>query len=187
MFLFFQVPPLGLYAEQLNGTAFTAPRKGEEKKKNEFFFFFFFLFFFSPSANERSWLYRIRPTAGHSRFAALGRTMGDDCTVANVEQLRFKQFALPSAPTDFVDGLHAVMGAGDPTTKSGIRIYALCCNKSMIDRAFANSDGDFLFVAQEGAFELRTEFGRIHVAPGEIAVIQRGMRFSVLVEGPVRA
>ena len=48
VFLFFQVPPLGLYAEQLNGTAFTAPRKGEEKKNNEFFFFFFFFIFFFP-------------------------------------------------------------------------------------------------------------------------------------------
>src|SRR5688500_20386866 len=41
-----QRPPLGLYAEQLSGTSFTAPR-GE---------------------NRRSWLYRIRPTADHRPF-----------------------------------------------------------------------------------------------------------------------
>src|SRR5690349_21927903 len=37
----------GLYAEQLSGTAFTAPR----------------------SENRRSWLYRIRPAAMHGSFA----------------------------------------------------------------------------------------------------------------------
>src|SRR5438045_2581133 len=37
---------LGLYAEQLSGTAFTAPR----------------------AQNRRVWLYRIRPSAGHPPF-----------------------------------------------------------------------------------------------------------------------
>ncbi len=38
--------PFGLYAEQLSGTAFTAPR----------------------AENRRSWLYRLRPTANHGAF-----------------------------------------------------------------------------------------------------------------------
>ena len=41
-----QQPPFGLYAEQLSGTAFTAPRH----------------------ENRRSWLYRLRPTAAHPPF-----------------------------------------------------------------------------------------------------------------------
>src|SRR5437870_11772964 len=41
-----QVPPRGLYTEQLSGTAFTAPR----------------------AQNRRSWLYRIRPSAMHGAF-----------------------------------------------------------------------------------------------------------------------
>ena len=41
-----QKAPYGLYAEQINGTAFTVAR----------------------SANRRSWLYRIRPAAGHGTF-----------------------------------------------------------------------------------------------------------------------
>jgi homogentisate 1,2-dioxygenase len=41
-----QRPPLGLYAEQLSGTAFTAPRP----------------------ENRRAWLYRIRPTASHPAY-----------------------------------------------------------------------------------------------------------------------
>ena len=47
-----QQAPLGLYAEQVSGTAFTAPR----------------------AKNRRSWLYRIRPTAlsgGFSSYAPL--------------------------------------------------------------------------------------------------------------------
>ena len=38
--------PMGLYAEQLSGTAFTAPR----------------------SENRRSWLYRLRPSAQHPAY-----------------------------------------------------------------------------------------------------------------------
>src|SRR5437879_8992057 len=41
-----QRAPLGLYAEQLSGTAFTEPR----------------------THNRRSWLYRIRPSAAHPPF-----------------------------------------------------------------------------------------------------------------------
>lgn len=38
-----------------------------------------------------------------------------------------------------------------------------------------------------GALQLTTEFGRLHVAPGEVCVVQRGMRFSVcLPQGPAR-
>ena len=41
-----QRPAFGLYAEQLSGTAFTAPR----------------------AENRRSWLYRMRPSAEHPPF-----------------------------------------------------------------------------------------------------------------------
>lgn len=47
-----QVCPYGLYAEQLSGTAFTAPR----------------------SENKRSWLYRIRPCVGHDPYKAFNRS-----------------------------------------------------------------------------------------------------------------
>lgn len=41
-----QRAPLGLYAEQLSGTAFTVPR----------------------GHNRRTWVYRIRPSAAHGRY-----------------------------------------------------------------------------------------------------------------------
>jgi homogentisate 1,2-dioxygenase len=56
----------------------------------------------------------------------------------------------------------------------------------MENRAFVNSDGDFLIVPQQGALDIQTEFGPLYVQPGEICVIQRGQRFKVSVEGPTR-
>ena len=56
----------------------------------------------------------------------------------------------------------------------------------MINEAFFDSDGDLLIVPQEGTLFIVTEFGKMTVAPKEIAVIPRGIRFSVEVEGPVR-
>lgn len=161
-----QVPPRELYCEQLSGTAFTAPR----------------------AKNQRTWLYRVRPAVGHSRYRDTGLKMGGDWNVPNVEQLRFKPFPIPGKdkPTDFVHGLNAVMGAGDPSTKSGISIYIYTINESMKDSALCNSDGDFLFVPQENAVDIVTELGRMHVAPGEIAVVPRGIRFAVNVTGPTR-
>lgn len=72
-----------------------------------------------------------------------------------------------------------------------MHLYA--CNKSMTDgadgsprRSFYNSDGDMLIVPQQGALRLTTEFGRMLVSPHEIVVVQRGIRFSVDVDGPSR-
>ena len=56
----------------------------------------------------------------------------------------------------------------------------------MCFRAFYNSDGDFLIVPQLGLLTILTEFGRMHVGPGEICVIQQGIRFSVQVDAPAR-
>ncbi|KAI9005587.1 Homogentisate 1,2-dioxygenase [Hyaloraphidium curvatum] len=49
----------------------------------------------------------------------------------------------------------------------------------MGDRCFYNSDGSLLIVPQHGTVLVRTEFGKMSLAPNEIAVVQRGIRFSV--------
>src|ERR1700676_2205215 len=49
----------------------------------------------------------------------------------------------------------------------------------MEDRFFYNADGEMLIVPQQGKLLLRTEMGLLDVSPGEIAVIQRGIRFRV--------
>ena len=49
----------------------------------------------------------------------------------------------------------------------------------MASRFFYDADGELLIVPQAGALRLATEFGLLDVAPGEIAVIPRGVRFRV--------
>jgi homogentisate 1,2-dioxygenase len=56
----------------------------------------------------------------------------------------------------------------------------------MRDECVVNSDGDFLIVPQKGALSIQTELGFLHVAPKEICVVQRGIRFRVSVDGPAR-
>lgn len=158
----------GLYAEQLSGSAFTAPRE----------------------TNKRSWLYRIRPSALHHPFKKTDRgliTHNWDDIPPNPNQMRWHPFDLPKGKKDFVQGLTTICGAGDPKGRHGVCIYVYTCNTSMAeDRCMYNSDGDFLIVPQQGPLLITTEFGRMKVDPNEICVIQQGMRFSVDVEGPSR-
>lgn len=102
--------------------------------------------------------------------------------------MRWSPFDLPdkSDGTDFVQGLHTVCGAGDPRSRSGIGVHIYSCNRPMGSKCFYNSDGDLLIVPQQGNLKIKTEFGKMDVAPNEICVIQQGMRFSVDVSGPTR-
>eukprot|EP00472_Partenskyella_glossopodia_P011118 CAMPEP_0197516364 /NCGR_PEP_ID=MMETSP1318-20131121/1259_1 /TAXON_ID=552666 /ORGANISM="Partenskyella glossopodia, Strain RCC365" /LENGTH=301 /DNA_ID=CAMNT_0043065067 /DNA_START=495 /DNA_END=1400 /DNA_ORIENTATION=+ len=49
----------------------------------------------------------------------------------------------------------------------------------MGNKVFCNSDGDLLIVPQLGELMIKTECGKLHIEPGEIAVIQRGHKFCV--------
>jgi len=164
-----QQVPLGLYAEQISGTPFTAPR-GELR---------------------RSWLYRIRPTASHPPYRRCDDGMLRSGPYAEVEtppnRLRWNPLPLPEKPTDFVDGLVTMGGNGDPAAGAGIAIHAYLANRSMTDRVFYDADGELLIVPQQGRLRLLTELGVLTVAPGEIAVVPRGLRFRVdLVDGAAR-
>ena len=151
--------PYGLYAEQLSGTAFTAPR----------------------GANRRTWLYRIRPAAVHPPFRPIdaGRLTGEFADPCPPDQMRWDPLPLPSAPTDFVDGLVTMAGNGDAASMSGCGIHLYAANRSMRDRAFYDADGELLFVPQLGRLRLVTELGAMIVEPQEIAVVPRGVRFRV--------
>jgi homogentisate 1,2-dioxygenase len=151
----------GLYAEQLSGTAFTAPR----------------------SDNQRSWLYRIRPAAMHHPFAKVFHPTLQSGPFtelsASPNQLRWNPFPIPSAPADFIEGLITIAGNGSADSQIGVAIHLYTANRSMQDRFFYNADGEMLIVPQQGALSLRTEFGVLDIAPGEIAVMPRGVRFAV--------
>jgi homogentisate 1,2-dioxygenase len=55
-----------------------------------------------------------------------------------------------------------------------------------MQRAFVNADGEMLLVPQQGALVITTELGVLAVAPGEVALLPRGMAFKVSVSGPAR-
>ena len=159
----------GLYAEQLSGTAFTAPR----------------------SHNRRSWLYRIRPAAVHQPFTALPshRLVANfhDVPPTPPNPLRWDPLPMPAEPTDFIDGWVTMAGNGSAEAMSGCAIHLYAANRSMQDRFFYSADGELLIVPQEGRLHIATELGRIDVEPFEIAVIPRGVRFAVsLPDGTAR-
>ena len=163
----------GLYAEQINGTAFTAPRH----------------------QNRRSWMYRIRPAAMHGRFepyaglqAAKPRLHNDfgDGPVTP-DQLRWSPLPMPAEATDFVDGLVTMAGNGSPAAASGIGVHVYAANRDMQGRWFYDADGELLIVPQQGRLHIETELGVLDVAPQEIAVVPRGIRFRVaLPDGEAR-
>ena len=141
-----QKTPYGLYAEQLSGTAFTAPR----------------------GANRRSWLYRIRPAAVHRPFKRSdnGRiTHRFDDVEATPNQLRWDPLPIPAEPQDFVQGLVTMAGNGDPGSQSGCGIHLYAANRSMEDRYFYSADGEMLIVLQHGRLRFDTELGAIEAEP----------------------
>lgn len=163
-----QKTPMGLYAEQLSGTAFTAPR----------------------SENRRSWLYRLRPSAQHPAYVAFDQGRVRSGPFADVppnpNRMRWDPLSIPEAPTDWVEGLVTYGGNGDPETQAGGGIHLYAANRSMVDRVFYCADGELLIVPQQGTQVFVTEMGRIEAGPGHIVVIPRGVRFRVEVDGPVR-
>ena len=161
--------PLGLYTEKFSGTAFTAPQ----------------------AQNFRSWFYRLRPSVIHGEFRqidnGLVRTAPIDEAVTTPGQLRWDPLPLPSRAADFVDGLITVAANGNARLQLGIGIHIYCANRSMTDRFFQDSDGELLLVPELGRLSLHTECGILDVAPGEIAVVPRGMKFRVvLTDGEAR-
>jgi homogentisate 1,2-dioxygenase len=160
----------GLYAEQLSGSPFTAPR----------------------ARNERSWLYRIRPTVQHwGRFrrADAGFWRTAPCTEIEVPPapMRWDPLPLADAPRDFVQGMHTITTAGDAGAQAGMATHVYLITRSMQDAYFYDADGELLFVPQQGSLRLCTEFGTIDIEPGEIAVVPRGVKMRVeLPGGPAR-
>jgi len=152
--------PYGLYAEQISGTAFTAPR----------------------ARNRRSWFYRIRPGAAHTPFEPLAHAgiTADYATPTTPNQLRWDPPPLPqgAGQTDFIAGLSAMAGNGDAHAQMGAAVYLYVADCDM-QRFFYNADGEFLIVPQHGRLRVASECGLIDVEPQEIVVIPRGIRFRV--------
>ncbi|MGH6706400.1 MAG: homogentisate 1,2-dioxygenase [Sphingomicrobium sp.] len=162
-----QRPAFGLYAEQLSGSAFTAPRH----------------------ENRRSWLYRMRPTADHRPFeryqgAPLFAPGTADEPVAP-NRLRWDPPDLP-ADCDFVDGLVTMMANRDPASLEGVAIHLYRASRSMKNRVLVDADGELLIIPQAGTLRIFTEFGRMELPPGWVGLIPRGVKFRVEVDGEAR-
>lgn len=164
-----QRPAFGLYAEQLSGSAFTAPRHD----------------------NLRSWLYRLRPTADHRPFERYeGARLFAPGTVHEPlapNRLRWNPPGDLPSDADFVDGMVTMLANRDPSDLEGVAVHLYRAQRSMENRVFIDADGELLIIPQDGAIELQTELGRIEAGPGDIALIPRGVRFRVrLLDGEAR-
>jgi len=161
----------GLYAEQLSGSPFTAPR----------------------GTNERSWLYRIRPSVKHvGRFRAteLKLWMTAPHIVDHglpLGQLRWGPVPISNEPLTFLTGLRTMTTAGDVYTQVGMAAHIYVVTAPMVDDYFYNADGEFLIVPQTGKLLIFTELGKLEVGAGDVAVIPRGMKFKAEpIDGPSR-
>src|SRR5689334_18527873 len=100
-------------------------------------------------------------------------------------RMRWDPFPVPAEPTDFIDGMATLAGSGDPSSQAGLAVHLYRANRSMRQRCFYCADGELMFVPQEGELLLFTELGRLSLAPGEIAVVPRGMKFQVALAGGI--
>jgi homogentisate 1,2-dioxygenase len=156
-------------AELISGSAFTAPR----------------------AENHRTWVYRRRPSVMVGGYSALAqpwlKTGARDGIDTPPDPLRWHPIEVPAASADFVEGLRTIVLNGDPEAQCGMAAHLALFNRSMGRRAFVNADGELLLVPQQGALQIRTELGLLDVKPGEIALLPRGIAFSIDVAGPTRA
>ena len=164
-----QRAPLGLVAELVSGSAFTAPRH----------------------SNQRTWLYRRQPAVVTGAYQAYAqphwKTGAAAGAVVPPDPLRWHPLAIPDAPLDFVDGLRTIVVNGDPAAQTGMAAHLALMNRSMDGRALVNADSEMLVVPQHGALRFVTELGVLEARPGEVVLLPRGIAFSVQVSGPSRA
>ncbi len=161
----------GLYAEQLSGTPFTAPR----------------------GKNERTWCYRIRPSVKHvGRFTRVAMpywksapNVIDD--VLSLGQYRWDPVPHSDEPLTFISGMRTISTAGDVNTQEGMASHVYLANTSMQHDYFYSADSELLVVPQDGRLRFVTELGIIDIEPQQIAIIPRGLVYRVEVtEGPAR-
>jgi homogentisate 1,2-dioxygenase len=163
-----QRPAFGLYAEQLSGSSFTSPRH----------------------ENRRSWLYRMRPTADHRPFVRydgaplLTNTAPNEPLAPN--RLRWDPPSDLPEGADFVDGLVTILTNRPPQDLEGVAVHLYRASKSMTNRVFVDADGELLIIPQSGELRIVTELGRMDAPPGTVAVVPRGVKFRVEVEGDSR-
>lgn len=149
-----QKTKLGLYPEQLTGSAFTT----------------------AQHENLRSWLYRIMPSVVHDNFKYREGSQPFAEHAAHPtppNQLRWSAAPMHKTETTLINGIEK------RASNQGGAIYHYNCNTSKKNEYFYSADGDWLVVPEHGALLFKTELGRLEVAPNEIIVIPRGIKWQV--------
>ncbi len=166
--------PYGLYAEQISGSPFTAPR----------------------TTNERSWLYRIRPTVMHwGAFRKVDAGLWRTAPAPEVElppaPLRWDPVPIPAEPLSFVEGIRTMTTAGDAGAQAGMGAHLFFATRSMQDEYFTNADGEMLVVPQEGRASLphrvRGDRGRARRDRGDPARVKSRSSCSAVRPGATSA
>lgn len=155
-------PSYGLYAEQLSVTGFVTAR----------------------AEQRRAWTYRVRPSAQHGTFEHFSHARFNTAFTGEPPEPDLAgagPLPIPNTDTDFVDGVSTIGGAGSAQLRRGYAIHMYACNRNMDERAFCNTDGELLILPELGRLTLLTEFGVLDVDPGTLALIPRGVRFSVVL------
>lgn len=156
-----QKAPFGLYAEQLSGAPFTAPR----------------------AENAKVWFYRTVPSVVHGSFQRIAEKewksfpFNQDPTSPN--QFRWNPLPEPKAPTDFIAGMFTMVGNGSHASRNGCAISLYALNSGMGERYFYHSDAELMILPQSGELFIYTECGALTVKPLEMCVIPLGMKFQV--------
>lgn len=149
----------GIYAEQINGSAFTMSRE----------------------SNLRSWFYRTMPSIATSNYENVEfnnfKTPPFSDAVVSPEQVRWFPEKDDSTAKDFLSSIVTYAGHGSGESCNGGSVHLFSASKSMGNQYLYNADGDFLIVPYQGTLEIKTEMGTINLEPCEIAVIPRGIRF----------
>ena len=161
----------GLYAEQISGTAFTAPNH----------------------SNERTWCYRIRPSVKHSgRYTPIDLPHWKTAPhiiegLTSLGQYRWDPMPLSDEPLTWLTGMMTVTTCGDVNTQVGMASHVYLVTQSMETSYFYSADSELLVVPQQGRLRFVTELGVLDVEPQEIALIPRGLVYRVeVLDGPCR-
>ena len=148
----------GLLIECVNGTPFTV----------------------KSAENSRTFMYRIRASFSHDELVELSPArFCAELGAVDPNRRRWQPIPIPDEPTDFLDGLVTLGGTGDPTAGPGYAVHLYAANSDMVDRCFADADGDLLIVPQEGTLHCRTELGWLSASPGTVLLIPRALKFAI--------
>lgn len=148
-----KIPQMGLYAEQINGSAFTRSRH----------------------QNLYTWVYRLLPSVSHTASFQLSTSQIIRPLHPNLppNPMRWNPLQSKHQPMAFIDGLHHIASSG-----ADKKFFLFSFNRNNPNTFYANYDGEILLLPHHGQLKVETEFGTLECEPGQFIVIPRGIIFN---------